>query len=98
LRIYLRLNIIEYSEQTHGKAKNIWAKNIEESKKDIKKTIEKIISFHIRNAKTDVEHIELLNYGLKLLRMQIQIKHEDKNYGVWVGIPTARRVTIQEVK
>ncbi|MCK5476571.1 MAG: hypothetical protein KAI55_01485, partial [Candidatus Aenigmarchaeota archaeon] len=96
--LFEALDIIEYSEQIQRKAKNIWAKNIEESKKDIKKTIEKIISSYLPNTKTNIEHIELLNYDLKLLRMQIQIQHENKNYGVWVGIPTARRVNIQEVK
>jgi radical SAM enzyme (TIGR01210 family) len=96
--IFVILDKIEYSEESQRKAREIWSKNLNKSKKSIKKYIEDMILIFIPEAKIEISNLEVLDYDLKLLRMQIKINYENQDYAIWIGIPTARRVKIEEVE
>ncbi len=86
------LDKIEYGKKTqdlaaHGKIR------------ELNKHIKSLLKENLGNITVYIGNQELLDYGLKLLRMNINIHSKEINekHSIWLGIPTSRYVGLEEV-
>jgi len=97
--LFNTLDQIEYGKQTQDFVRNI--DNIEDNNIiNIRNIISSIIERNVENISIKIDNIDLLQDELKLLRMELNIYEPTlrENYGIWIGIPTARRVKLNEVE
>lgn len=100
-KLFSTLDQIEYGEQTQDFARKIGEGDIDENdERSIKKLISFIIENNLENVSVKIDNIDLLQHGLKLLRMELTIyeRQLSESYSIWIGIPTARRVKLDEVE
>ena len=92
-KLFNCLDEIEYGEKTQLLANA--GKIIE-----LDEFIKSIITKNLENVSIKISSQELLESGLKLLRMNLNIYSKEMNekHSIWIGIPTTRRVELKEVE
>ncbi len=96
--LFTALDEVEYGEGIQRMARERWAKDTQRYRDEIECEVRRIVVSHIPETCVVVKWAEVMSSGLRLLRLKINVNHEGYNYGMWIGIPTVRRVRLDEVK
>ena len=97
--IFKALDEIEYGETSQQKAQ-IWAYALwqqEKVEREITDYASKIFKKFLRVSRLKVKFVELVEYKIELLRMQIIFEYQGKNYGMWTAIPTKTKVRLEDM-
>ncbi len=98
--LFSTLDKIEYGREMQSFARQISKNGLNKNKrKIIQKRISQIITQNLMNTSTSVNNIDHLPHGLQLLRMELNINNTEisESFSIWIGIPTSRRVKIEEI-
>lgn len=91
------IDIIQYGSDFQQKA-SLWAKELTKSIAIIREEVGKVFKSKIPELEIDViDNIKIISNNLGILRMQIKINCNAFYFCIWLGIPTLKRVVLNDM-
>ena len=93
------LDFIEYNDGLQEATREKWRHDIENAGEEIERATQWACLEHLgSDVNANVRNIALVPGGLELLRMQLVIDYKSERHSVWLGIPTAEKVGLEDVQ